>query len=295
MIKSILERIQTNVILLDGGMGSSLIAKGLAHGEASDTWNLTKPDVVKEIHLLYREAGSQVLQSNTFGASPFRLKSMGEEKLFEEINQVGVEIVREAAGGELFIAGNLGPCGAILSPYGDADPIEVMDSFIAQSEILANAGVDYISIETMMDLEEARIALKAAKKGAPGLPVSVTMVFEKKRGEFYSPMGNNAGDSVKMLVEEGADIVGANCSMGSAEMVEMCPAIVEKVNAPVVMKPNAGLPDTQSGRELTYKQSPSEFADHILMMVGRGARLVGGCCGADHRFIAEISKLINTI
>ncbi|MFH2001130.1 MAG: homocysteine S-methyltransferase family protein, partial [Planctomycetota bacterium] len=159
-----------------------------------------------------------------------------------------------------------------------------------QARSLAQGGVDYISIETMMDLKEAVLALYGAKQGAPGLPVSVCMVFEKKKRGFFTAMGDKPADSAWLLKEEGADMVGANCSMGSREMLEMVGEIMEAVSMPVVMKPNAGLPEMLDG-QLTYKQAPEDFADDIRSMIAQGVRLVGGCCGTDERFIVACAQV----
>jgi methionine synthase I (cobalamin-dependent) len=143
-----------------------------------------------------------------------------------------------------------------------------------------------------MDLKEALLALRGARTGAPGLPVSVCMVFEKKKRGFFSPMGDKPEDVARTLAAEGADLVGANCSMGSAEMREMAAMMVLEGGAPVVMKPNAGMPETV-GTQTVYRQTPEDFAEDVLAMTGAGARVVGGCCGTDERFIAALRSLLD--
>ena len=277
------------VVLLDGAMGTALMKRGIPSGMPGERWNLDNPDTVREVHAGYIAAGSDVVQTNTFGGTTVRLESHGLSDRFEEINTAAARLAREAAGEDHGVAGNLGPSGRFLPPVGDAVPEALEAAYMAQAEVLARAGVDLISIETMLDLEEALLALRGAKRGAPGLPVSVCMIFEKKKKGFFSPMGNRPADSAVKLMDQGADLVGANCSMGSNEMLQMASDMIGAVKIPVLMKPNAGLPETV-GLEVVYRQEPSDFAKDILAMVKLGARAVGGCCGTDERFIAAVRR-----
>ena len=291
MGEGILQRVEKGVVLLDGAMGTALMARGLPPGVPGERWNLERPDAVKSVHLEYLEAGSDVVQTNTFGGTPLRLAAHGLGDRFEEINRSAARLAREAAGEGHLVAGNLGPTGTFLPPVGDGDPEAMEDGFAAQAALLARGGVDYLSIETMIDLEEALCALRGARKGAPGLPVSACMVFEKKPRGFFSPMGNTPEDAMRRLAEAGAALVGANCSMGSAEMLELVPALVEASPVPVVVKPNAGLPRVEGVRTV-YDQAPEEFARHGAAMIRAGARAVGGCCGTDGRFIAALRRAL---
>ena len=226
-------------------------------------WNLERPDDVREIQGLYIAAGSDVIQTNTFGANRFRLEYHGLVEKIEAINTAAAHLAREVAGDKGMVAGNLGPSGVFLPPVGDGDPAAIEEAFTVQAEILARAGVDFISIETMIDLQEALIALRGARKGAPGLQVSVCMVFEKKKRGFFSPMGNKPGDAARTLTDEGADLVGANCSMGSVEMREMAPEFIAGAGVPVIMKPNAGMPGSRGRRPCTTRNlrtSPATFS-----------------------------------
>ncbi len=285
---NIMELIEQRVVLLDGGMGTSLMKLGLDTGSPGELWNLDHPEKVKKVHAGFIEAGSDVIQTNSFGGNRFRLESHGLSEKHDEINLAAARIAREAAGDDRIVAGNIGPSGLFLSPVGDAEPIVLEDGFCAQAKQLAKGGVDYISIETMMDLEEALIALAGVRKGAPGLPVSVCMVFEKKKRGFFSAMGNKPDDAVWTLVQKGADMVGANCSLGSNEMKEMTESMVISCSgAPVVTKPNAGLPVLKAGKA-EYKQLPDDYASDLVAMARTGARAVGGCCGTDSRFISSL-------
>ena len=289
--QSIVEVARTRVVLLDGGMGSSLIERGMKRGESGEMWNLERPDDVRQIQAAYAAAGSEVIQTNTFGATPIRLASHGLADQFEAVNRAAVRIAREAAGDERWVAGNLGPTGVFLPPVGEANPETLEAGFAAQAHLFAEGGADYLSVETMMDLEEALLALKGARRGAPDLPVSVTLVIEKKKRGFFTPMGNEAGPAMVRLAEAGADLVGANCSMGSTEMAELAPVLTEVSPVPVVLKPNAGMPEVKNGITV-YTQDPGDFARDIRIMVDAGARLVGGCCGTDDRFISAIQEVL---
>lgn len=291
MGEGILERVRRKVVLLDGAMGTALMARGLPSGVPGEEWNLEHPEKVRAVHEEYLAAGSDVVQTNTFGGNPLRLAQHGLADRFEAINRTAARLAREAAGTEHLVAGNLGPTGLMLPPVGDGDPEAFEAAFAAQAELLARAGVDYLSIETMIDLEEALCAIRGAKRGAPGLPVSACMVFEKKPRGFYSPMGNRPEASMEALVEAGAILVGANCSMGSAEMLELTPVLVEAASVPVVVKPNAGLPRAEGGR-VSYDQAPEAFANQVAAMADAGARAVGGCCGTDGRFIAALRRAL---
>ncbi len=291
---SITELVKKKVVLLDGAMGTAMMARGLTPGAPGECWNLERPDDVRAIQAAYAAAGSDVIQTNTFGANRFRLEYHGLTDRLEEINQAAARLAREAAGEERLVAGNLGPSGVFLPPVGDGDPLAMEEAFACQAGILAKAGVDFISIETMIDLAEARIALKGARRGAPGLLVSVCMVFEKKKRGFFSPMGNRPEDAARTLTDEGADLVGANCSMGSGEMREMTLEFIAGAGVPVIMKPNAGLPELEGNRTV-YRQEPRDFAADVMAMVGDGARAVGGCCGTDDRFIRVIREALDSL
>jgi 5-methyltetrahydrofolate--homocysteine methyltransferase len=280
-------------VLLDGAMGTALMKRGLPPGAPGEIWNLENPDAVKAVHAGYIRAGSDVVQTNTFGGTTLRLAGHGLESRFEEINREAVRVAREAAGDRL-VAGNLGPSGLFMPPVGKADPAALEAAYLAQAEVLAKAGVQAITIETMLDLEEALLALRGARQGAPGLPVSVCMIFEKKKRGFFSPMGNRPAEAAMRLADEGADLVGANCSMGSKEMLEMAVDLIAAVKIPVVMKPNAGLPETK-GTQVVYRQEPDDFAGDLLAMVKMGARVVGGCCGTDERFIGALRRGLDAL
>lgn len=293
MRTSITELLQHRVVILDGGLGSSLIALGLESGRNPTLWNLEQPDRVREVHAAFIASGSDVIHSNTFGANRFVLKNHGLEDRMEEINLAAARVAREAAGEDRLVAGNMGPSGLLLEPLGEAEPAALEAGFSHQAAALEAGGVDYLSVETMMDLNEAVCALRGALS-ATRLAVTVSMTFDRKKRGFFTMMGNTPETCMKTLADEGAAAAGANCSIGSDDMVGLCPHLLEASGIPVIVKPNAGLPAIEDGRPV-YEQDPEDFTRDIAAMVRLGARAVGGCCGTDARFIAAVKAEVDRI
>ena len=270
--------------LLDGGMGSLLIAAGLEPGRAPERWLLEHPDRIRAAHRAYVEAGSDIVQTNTFGASPPKLSASNLAGRCGEVNRLAVALAKEAAGGRALVAGDIGPTGLLRPPVGQAVEDDFIQAFSEQASALAEAGADFISIETMFDLKEALAAVKAARK--TGLPVAASMTFEKRRRGFFTIMGDPLVPSLKALAEAGADAVGFNCSVTSHVMLDMVREAAAILDVPLVAQPNAGQP--QPGPEgITYNASPDAFAGDLAAMALSGARIVGGCCGTDPSFIKK--------
>lgn len=270
------------VLLLDGGMGSLLIARGLEGGEAAEGWNLEHPDRVAAAHRAYVTAGSDVVQTNTFGGNPVKLAASGLGGRCREINATAVALARQAAGPDTLVAGDVGPTGVFLPPVGDASEELYRRAFGEQVTALAVAGVDLISIETMYDLREATAAVEAAL--ATGLPVFASMTFEARRRGAFTLMGDALGPSLRTLAAAGADAVGLNCSVGSETMLALVRAVRAEVDRPLVAQPNAGQPRATADG-VVYDADPESFARDLAAMVEAGARVVGGCCGTDPDFI----------
>jgi len=288
MTRSITARLEQGVVLLDGGLGSQLIARGLTSGTAPERWNIERPDDVRAVHESYVAAGSDAIHTNSFGGNPFVLEKHGLADQLEAINHAAARLAREATGSERLVAGDLGPSGLLLPPVGTADVGVLEEGFGRQASALAEGGVDYIAIETMMDLEEALAALRGAA-AATSLPVTVCMTFDRKKRGFFTMMGNRPAVCVERLAEAGAVAVGANCSVGSEDMLELCGLLLEASEVPVIVEPNAGHPEMEGGRAV-YRQTPEDFAADVAEMARRGARVVGGCCGTDDRFIAALKR-----
>ncbi len=274
---------QRGALLLDGGLGTLLMAAGLEPGRAPEWWVLERPDAVREAHRAYVEAGSEVIHACCFGGSPVKLEAAGLAGRCREVNARAVQLAREAAAGRALVAGDVGPTGRFLPPLGDATPELLAAAYREQVEVLAGEGVDLISIETMIDLREAQLALAAAL--ATGLPVLCALTFEARPRGVFTIMGDRLEPSLAALAAAGAHAVGCNCSVTSEPMLKMVQAARPGLTAPIVAQPNAGQPRvTPEG--IVYDADPEAFAADLLRMVEEGARLVGGCCGTTPAFIA---------
>jgi 5-methyltetrahydrofolate--homocysteine methyltransferase len=271
------------VLLLDGGFGSLLMTAGLERGRAPEWWNLEHPERVGAAHRGYVDAGSDLIHTNSFGASPPKLHAAGLGGRCREVNGLAVTIARNACDRSTLVAGDVGPTGLLLAPVGQATGEEVREALREQAAALAEAGADLISIETMYDLREALAAVEAAR--ATGLPVLASMTFEARKRGFFTIMGDPLPASLAALADAGAEAVGCNCSVTSSVMVGMVSEARRSVSTPIVAQPNAGQPRvTPEGT--VYDASPEEFARDVVAMVKAGARLVGGCCGTTPEFIA---------
>ncbi|MDQ7824973.1 MAG: homocysteine S-methyltransferase family protein [Candidatus Eremiobacteraeota bacterium] len=279
------------VIVLDGAMGTELIAQGLTQGECPDLWNVLHPEKVKEVHKGYYDAGSDIVLSNTFGASRIKLEPYGLDARVEEINRAGASLLKTACPAGSLSAGDMGPMGKFLKPVGPCEPEEFEAAFQEQAKALCDGGVDLIIIETMYDLREARLALKGAL-GA-GLPVFVTMTFTKKKRGFFTVMGDEPRKALRILADEGAQAVGCNCSLDCADMLLLVESLGAPLPVPLIVKPNAGQPRME-GDKTVYDADPAEFASQVMKMIEKGARLAGGCCGTSPRFIETLRGMIKS-
>lgn len=275
-------RLADEVLLLDGAMGTMLIAAGLEAGRAPDCWNLERPQAVAGVHRAYLEAGSRAILTNTFGSSPPQLSAAGLTDRCAEINCRAVEIAKTAAGDRALVTGDIGPCGLLLPPVGEANEGAIAEAFTVQASALAAAGVDLLLVETMFDLREAVAAVKAAC--ATGLATVASMTFVTRPRGTFTIMGNPLAESLQTLADLGAVAVGCNCSVASAEMVGMIRALGDRVQVPFVAQPNAGRPRTTLDGA-AYDASEESFAEDLVAMSELGARVVGGCCGTTPEFI----------
>ncbi|MEN8150172.1 MAG: homocysteine S-methyltransferase family protein [Planctomycetota bacterium] len=276
-MKDLRERlVQSPPILADGAMGSLLQSAG--HAGCLERLNLDEPDAVKRVHADYLAAGAEILWTNSFGGSPRRLAAGGLADRTEEVNEAAARIARDVAGESAWVAGSVGPCGVPLAPYGDLDPDELTQGVARQVRGLAAGGVDVVVVETMMDAEEAVVALRAARDVAPGLPVFVTLTFTETPAGLFTPFGTSPADAVRRLADEGADAIGANCGTGPEPMLEVAREMAQATERPRLFKPNAGMPEvTDAGP--TWPETPETFAANLAEITASGAAIVGGCCG----------------
>jgi 5-methyltetrahydrofolate--homocysteine methyltransferase len=290
MNKNLLARTEEKTIIFDGAMGTLLMAAGLSPGETPEVWNLEKPDVVMDIHRQYFEAGSDVVHTNTFGGNPLKLADRGLEGKMRVINSEAAKIAKEVCPERKFVAGDMGPTGKMLKPLGDLTPEEMETSFHSQATALIRGGADLISIETMFSLDEALLALKGAKRAANILVVASITYTKTKKG-FFTMMGEGVVQCVLALEEAGADVIAANCTLGSQDMIPLMRELRAATRKPILVQPNAGKPITRNG-VTHYRQTPSEFAQDGKDLKEAGADMIGGCCGTDPEFIRELGKAV---
>ena len=286
--KSVLELSRQRVVLFDGAMGTMLISYGLPFGTPPELRNLSHPELVLKIHKKYIQAGADVIQTNTFGASSLKLKKTGNVKKMERLNEVAVRIARKACPDNKYVSGNIGPTGEFLEPVGKIKYKELKKTFSEQALILHSAGVDLFSVETMYDLREALAAIEGVRE-VSSLPLFVCMTFEKKSKGYFTLMGDEVSSTLKKLEQAGADAVGANCTLGSKDMIRLTSVMKKSTKLPLIVQPNAGMPKLVKGKTV-YLQKSASFAEDVLKMVKSGANFVGGCCGTTPEFIKMVKK-----
>ncbi|MCK4404553.1 MAG: homocysteine S-methyltransferase family protein [candidate division Zixibacteria bacterium] len=292
-MKSLLKRLKDGEILVaDGAMGTMLFDFGLKPGEPPESFNLTRPEVLEEIARLYFDAGADITQTNTFGASPLRLSFYSLDDKTEEINRNAVLAVRKVVGDRAYVSASCGPSGRLLKPYGESEPEEIYNSFKRQIKALISAGIDAICIETMTDLREATLAIKAAKTVSPPTPVMATMTFDPTPRGFYTVMGVSIEDAAQGLKEAGADIVGSNCGNGIENMIKIAKEFKTHSKLPIIIQSNAGIPEMQ-GDKPTYPETPEFMAEKAKELVSSGVSIIGGCCGTTPEHIRAIRKMVD--
>jgi methionine synthase I (cobalamin-dependent) len=279
----LLEWLRNGPLIADGAWGTELQKRGLALGETPDFWNLAHPERVEDVAKSYVDAGSQVILTNTFRANAIALS--GHAGDIESINRAGVEISKRAAAGRARVVASIGPTGKMLMT-GEVTEQEIADAFAQQSRALASAGADALLIETMSDLQEALIALKAAQ--STGLPVIVSFAFDTGKQKDRTMMGGTPESIAAAMQEAGAAGVGANCGAGIEFFPAICSRLRDACELPVWIKPNAGLPEV-SGGQVHYHASPAEFAERLPALLDSGACFVGGCCGSNPEFVRALA------
>lgn len=290
----LLERLKRgDRIVADGAMGTMLFRKGLEPGECPESVNLTEPGILEEIARAYLDAGAEIIESNTFGASPAKLSEYGLDGSTEEINTVAVEAVRKVVGDRAYVSASCGPSAKILKPYGDTDPEELATGFERQVTAQVRAGADLICVETMTDLNEAILAVEAAKRVSPGIPVAATMTFDETPRGFFTIMGVSVEEAASGLERAGADMIGSNCGNGIETMVDIARIFRKHSTLPILIQSNAGQPEMIEG-QLIYPETPEFFAEKSLELFELGISIVGGCCGTTPSHIREIRRAVDT-
>ncbi len=274
---NVLDKIKSGITYFDGGAGTLLQSWGLKAGEYPESWNITNPEKIVEMHRLYLEAGTQIITSNTFGANSFKFDNL------EEIINAAITNAKKACEGyDAFVALDVGPLGKMLEPLGDLPFEKAVEVFSETIKTGAAAGADLVLIETMNDSYEAKAALLAAKESCD-LPVFVTCVYDESKKLMT---GADPAAMIAMLEGLGADAIGMNCSLGPKQMVEIVPEFAKYASVPIIVNPNAGLPRNENGKTV-FDIDSDEFSDIMCDIVKAGATIIGGCCGTTPEHIRK--------
>jgi homocysteine S-methyltransferase len=279
------ERLARGIVVADGAMGTMLYSHGIFINRCFDELSLSAPDLLRQIHRGYVEAGAEILETNTFGANRARLSAFGFGDKLQEINQAGVNLAREMAQGGPFVAGAMGPLGVHIEPLGPTSFLEARAIFREQAEALLRAGVDLLILETFSDLNELREAVLAARDAAGDGPVIVAQVTIDDEGNL--PGGTAPETFTREMNSWPADVIGVNCSVGPKTTLEAIERMAQVASKPLSAMPNAGLPTRVEGRSI-YLCSPEYMAQYARRMLTAGVKLIGGCCGTTPEHIRLI-------
>ena len=277
-----------DVILLDGAMGTELDKVGLMTRGGN---NIDNPQAVLQIHQEYARSGCDALTTNTLTMNRIYIETHNVGVPVQDVNRAGAEVVRQAAGDNLYVLGDISSTGQLLEPYGTYKEAQFYDAFTEQAAVLAQAGVDAFIIETMFDLREALCALRACKDNFP-LPAIVSIAFKTETKGGRTIMGDSAEDCARRLTDAGADVIGANCGeLDPTQMVVVVSLLRSATTLPILAQPNAGKPKLV-GDKTVFEMSPEPFAEGIAGCLQAGARIVGGCCGTTPQHIRAVAKLL---
>ncbi len=308
------ERIRKGVFLLDGAMGTELIARGVEAGTCNDYLNVEAPDIVIDVHRSYFEAGSDAVLTNTFGANKYALARHGLSESVSKVNENGAKIARQAAGEDKYVLGDIGPSGDFLEPLGTLRVDDLRDTFAEQAKALESGGVDGFIIETMTAIDEVRIAIEAVKS-VSDLPILASMSFDRAGNDFRTMMGVNVDSAVAAIAPLGVDAVGFNCGTLSLDSyIELAKKYVSVIQAlekkratghpsseaellrrtgesriTLLAEPNAGKPELIDGKAI-YKVTPEDFAEAAEKIYSTGVTIIGGCCGTGPEHIKAMAE-----
>ncbi len=281
------EYLKDNLVLLDGAMGSLIYEKGVFIDKCYDELNLSRPELIGSIHEEYVRAGARVLETNTYGANRFKLKSHNLLEQMEEINRKGVELAREVAGDEVYVAGSMGPSGLEIEPWGDTTLEDVFEGYAEQANILNQAGVDLFILETFQDIREMEQAIKAIKS-VSDLPVVAMMTVGEDGKTRY---GVDLEDVTAILTKSEASVIGLNCTVGPKPMLDFVEQMAGLSDKPLCLMPNAGRPQFTDGR-MIYMSTPEYFSVYTKRFIDKGVRVLGGCCGTTPDHIAKMANAL---
>jgi 5-methyltetrahydrofolate--homocysteine methyltransferase len=295
-MKALFERVaQGEILISDGAMGTFLHARGLAPGECPESWCVSHADIVRNIAESYAAAGSDIVETNSFGGTSFKLKAYGLADQAAIFNRAAARLAKEAVAGKGYVAASVGPTGQIVEEEGgNVTAAQLYESFKEQVIALAEGGADAICVETMWSVQEATQAIRAVKENTQ-LPVICTFTFEPGVKGFRTTMGVKPDRAVRAALDAGADMVGANCGNGIANMIEITRQMRATVpQAPILIHANAGLPVVENG-ETVFKETPEYMASRVAELIAAGANVIGGCCGTNPNHIAAMAAEVRRL
>ena len=290
MKKDFRKALAEEVLLADGAIGTLLTSRGASPDQARSPLNLSDPGAVREVHDDYVAAGARIVTTNTWDANRVKLTAHEWADSLEKINREGVRLAREAASGELvFVAGSIGPLGALVKPYGSLHLTQVREIFEEQARVLLEGGVDLIVLETFGSLLEAAEAVRSVRGLSPTIPIVAEMTF---LADGRTAFGEAAPHALATLAMAGADAVGMNCTLGPQETYDVFARLPESIGVPLSVMPNAGYPSVVHGRNV-YLSSPDYLREHAASFVAAGAAIVGGCCGTTPEHIRAMAREVH--
>lgn len=284
---NVVELAESRVVIGDGAMGTMLQKYGLEFGECPERFNLEKPEVVRMVHKDYADSGAEYVETNTLGANRMMLARHNLDEKLGEVLKKAVVCAREGARENVLVGASVGPTGRLLEPYGDASVDELRDVFREVATYLDAEDIDFFIVETMIDINEAVVALEGVT-AVSEKPIVATMSFQQTPKGMRTVMGNEPADCADRLRDAGASIVGTNCCNGVEEAIWIIEEMRD-VGVPTIAQPNAGVPVLEDGKPI-YKQTPERMADDIPNLIKAGARLIGGCCGTTPDHIRAIRQ-----
>ncbi len=282
---------QNKILLSDGAMGTELQKRGLKQGECPELYNVDHPEVVQAIHKDYYDAGSDIVETNSFGGTRARLAKYDLSDKAYLLNKRAAELARQVCPEGRFVAGSMGPTGELLEPYGELSVQKAKDYFKEQAEALAEGGVDIFFIETMITLEEMAAAIEAVKE-VGSLPVAASFTYELSPTGAHTNWGLDVATTVKFLSEADVDVMGANCGEGVDVILQVVREMRELSEMPILAQPNAGLPEIKNNL-IVYHETPESMEEKLRELIGLKINILGGCCGTNANHIQMMRRLID--
>ena len=279
--------LRNGTVILDGATGSNLRASGMPVGVCTEQWVLEHPEVLQNLQRAYVEAGSQIIYAPTFGANRLNLSTYGLENRLAEMNRALVQITRDAVGGKVYVAGDMASCGKPVDVEGGVRYEELIEVYREQAQLLVDAGVDLIGLETMMGVTECSAAIEAIRSVCD-LPVMCTLTLDAVGAAYFDGDAELAAQTLPAL---GADAIGVNCGQGPELYVSVIQRMRAHTDLPLIAKPNAGLPVIQSDGSAVYGMSPGKFAREMEKLKKAGAGILGGCCGTTPEHIRMLKEI----